>query len=74
MATKIRRDGAATYTITAPNAQLQTEGVGPYLNVSLNDAGGTWDPETRISGGSIPLDREAVKALLQACIDFLVAP
>lgn len=44
----------------------------PWFEVSLNDSSGCYDPETGIAGGSIRLDREAVKALLQSCVDFLV--
>lgn len=43
------------------------------LEVAINDSRGTYTPEDGIAGASVGLGRKGVKALVQACLDFLVA-
>lgn len=79
---EIKRHGAATYSMNEGRAQLQTTPMtssaakssgGRVLEISVNDSKGTFDAETGVAGASVGLDREGVKALVQACLDFLVA-
>lgn len=79
----IRKDEPGWLTVVADGAQLQTmiedpTPAGPRLTVAINDPQGTFDADdgTRVgmAGASLKLDREAVKALLQSCVDFLVRP
>lgn len=73
----IERHDAAMYSMVEGRSQLQTRPMksarGPVLEIAINEAGGIFDAETGVAGASVELDREGVKALIQACLDFLVA-
>lgn len=65
----------ATVSIVAGTAQLQTRPMksksGPVLEVALNDGRGGWDGETGVTSGSIGLDADGVRALAEACGQWL---